>query len=169
MREPAVSSQREAVAGPDRMERVLGWGSLAMLAIMLVALARGRAEWNEIPWAVWPHLATVALALGLTPAILWRRRGDPLHRQLGYAWVTAMASTAVVSFAIRMSNQGGLSFIHLLSVWVLIQVPIIVLSARAGNWRRHRVAVRGMVIGALLIAGFFTLPFDRLLGQWLLG
>ena len=27
--------------------------------------------------------------------------------------------------------------------------------------------VRGLVIGALLIAGFFTFPFNRLLGSWL--
>jgi hypothetical protein len=29
--------------------------------------------------------------------------------------------------------------------------------------------VRGLVTGALLIAGFFTLPPFRLLGGWLLG
>jgi uncharacterized membrane protein len=32
---------------------------------------------------------------------------------------------------------------------------------------RHRRGVRAMVTGALLIAGFFTFPFDRLLGHWL--
>ena len=32
---------------------------------------------------------------------------------------------------------------------------------------RHRRSVHGMVIGALLIAGFFTFPFNRLLGAWL--
>jgi len=29
--------------------------------------------------------------------------------------------------------------------------------------------VRGLIIGALLIAGFFTFPFHRLLGHWLFG
>ena len=51
----------------------------------------------------------------------------------------------------------------------MIQVPIIVWNARAHNVRRHRTDVRAMVTGALLIAGFFTFPFNRLLGQWLFG
>jgi uncharacterized membrane protein len=33
--------------------------------------------------------------------------------------------------------------------------------------KRHRRSVRAMVTGALLIAGFFTFPFNRLLGHWL--
>ena len=164
-----INERYTAKAGPDRMEHVLGWGSLAMLAIMGAALLRGHAEWHMIPWPLWPHLATVAVALALTPAILWRRRGDARHRVLGYVWLTAMATTALVSFAIRTTNEGGLSIIHLLSAWVLFQVPLIVWSARSHDWARHRRSVRGMVIGALLIAGAFTLPFGRLLGHWLMG
>ena len=52
--------------------------------------------------------------LALTPAILWMRRGTRLHRQLGYVWVSALALTAIDSFAIRTS--GHLSLIHILSV-----------------------------------------------------
>jgi uncharacterized membrane protein len=80
-----------------------------------------------------------------------------------------MLATALVSFGVRGINQGSFSFIHILSVWTAIQVPIIVWSARAHRIKRHRSAVRGMVTGALLIAGFFTFPFDRLLGHWLFG
>ena len=54
-------------------------------------------------------------------------------------------------------------------MWTLLQVPVIVLAARRHDVARHRSAVRGMVLGALLIAGFFTFPFNRLLGQWLFG
>jgi uncharacterized membrane protein len=80
-----------------------------------------------------------------------------------------MFLTALISLDIRMINRGGFSFIHILSVWTLIQVPIIVWSARTHDVARHRSAVRGMVFGALLIAGFFTFPFNRLLGSWLFG
>ena len=66
-------------------------------------------------------------------------------------------------------NDGGFSFIHLISLWVLIQVPLIVVTARTHRVVRHRRAVRGMAIGALLVAGFFTFPFHRLLGHWLFG
>ena len=74
-----------------------------------------------------------------------------------------------MTFGIRGLNQGSLSLIHILSAWTLVQVPLIVWAARRHDHRRHRNAVRGMVAGALLIAGIFTFPFDRLLGSWLFG
>ena len=78
-----------------------------------------------------------------------------------------MTMTAITSFNIAGLQGGGWSVIHILSVWTLIQVPRIVLHARAHRHAQHRSAVRGMVLGALVIAGFFTFPFDRLLGHWL--
>jgi uncharacterized membrane protein len=35
--------------------------------------------------------------------------------------------------------------------------------------RAHRMAIRMMITGALLIAGLLTFPFGRLLGRWLFG
>lgn len=152
---------------PDGFDRLLSIGALALLGALITALIRGRAEWSQLPITVWFHIATIATALILTPIMLNRRRGDPLHRQLGWLWVASMFLTALVSLDIRLINRGGFSVIHILSVWTLIQVAVIVWSARTHNVARHRSAVRGMVLGALLIAGFFTFPFNRLLGQWL--
>ena len=154
---------------PDRFERVLAGGAVVLLAAVLVAILRGRADWAQVPVVVWAHLATIAVALGLTPVMLLRRRGDARHRLLGWIWASALMLTALVSFFIRLTNHGGLSIIHILSLWTVIQVPIIVWSARHHQVARHRRAVRGMVLGALLIAGFFTFPFDRMLGHWLFG
>ncbi len=154
---------------PDRFEQVLGVLALGLLTAMIIAIAMGQADWPKIPLAVWSHLGTIALALVLTPVMLWRKRGDSFHRQLGWVWAASMALTAIISFDIRLINQGGFSWIHLLSAWTIIQVPIIVWSARTHNVARHRSAVRGMIVGALLIAGFFTFPFNRLMGQWLFG
>ena len=154
---------------PDLFDRMLAVAALLLLAFVLTALWRGRAEWGEVPPVVWGHIATIVVAIALTPVMLLRPRGDRLHRRLGWAWVSAMALTALLTFGIRGMNQGGFSLIHILSAWTLVQVPLIVWSARAHNHRRHRNTVRGMVAGALLIAGFFTFPFDRLLGHWLFG
>jgi uncharacterized membrane protein len=154
---------------PDGFDRLLSVGAVALLAALIIALFKGRGEWAQIPTTVWFHIATIATALVLTPVMLNRRRGDPLHRQLGWVWVTSMFLTALISFNIRDINRGSFSLIHILSAWTLIQVVVIVWSARNHNAARHRSAVRGMVFGALLIAGFFTFPFNRLLGQWLFG
>lgn len=44
----------------------------------------------------------------------------------------------------------------------LAPTPVILLGRREDV--RHRRSVRGLVTGVLLIAGFFTVPFDRLPG-----
>lgn len=158
----------QQLKGPDRLERMLGLLSLVMLAVILVAIVRGMAEWAQIPGIVWLHLATMLTALALTPMLLWRRRGDGRHRVLGYVWSGAMMATAIDSLFIRGKN-GEFSVIHLLSAFVIVMVPVLVLSARSHRVARHRRTVRGLVIGALLVAGIFTFPFGRLLGRWLFG
>jgi uncharacterized membrane protein len=140
-----------------------------ILVGLMAAVVRGRAEWATIPWPIWAHLATISGALVLTPVMLLRRRGDRLHRLLGRLWIFFMLTTAAISFGIRGINHGGLSPIHLLSAFVIIQAPLAGWYAYKHDIRRHRIAVRGMIGGALLIAGVFTFPFGRLLGHWLFG
>ena len=151
----------------DTLERVLACAAMVLLAAVVIAVARGIAEWTRVPALVWAHLVTIIVALALTPVILLRRRGDRRHRTLGTVWVAAMIATAAISLFVHVSGPGRFSLIHILSVWTLVQVPIIWRSARTHHVARHRASVRGMVIGALLIAGFFTFPFNRLLGHWL--
>ena len=154
---------------PDSYERALAAGSVILLLAIFAALARGRAEWGEVPGIVWLHLLTIVVALVLTPVLMLRTRGNRLHRQLGWAWAICMFATALISFGIRLSNKGGFSLIHVLSAFTVVLVPAIVLRARRHQIAKHRGAVRGAVTGALLVAGFFTFPFNRLLGQWLFG
>ena len=146
---------------------MLAVAAIILLGFIVAAVLKGRAQWGEVPPLVWPHLMTITVAVALTPVMLLRPRGTRGHRLLGWVWVTAMFLTAVSSLFVRNANHGAFSLIHVLSVWTLIQVPLIVWGARTHRLRAHRSAVRGMVTGALLIAGFFTFPFGRLLGQWL--
>ncbi|MDL2352960.1 MAG: hypothetical protein QFC78_08945 [Pseudomonadota bacterium] len=165
----AAAPARRHPLAPDLLDKALAAGAGVLLAVVLAALVRGRADWAEVPGVVWAHLATIITALALTPVMLLRPRGDRMHRMLGWVWAAAMFLTAFDSLFVRVIHPGKFSVIHLLSLWTMLQVPLIVLRARQHDWQRHRRAVRGMVIGALLIAGFFTFPFGRMLGQWLLG
>jgi uncharacterized membrane protein len=166
---PPVPAPRKISIKPDNLDRALAAAAAILAVAIVTALLRGRSEWGQVPTLVWPHIATILIAVILTPVMLLRRRGDWWHRRLGWVWVTALAATAAVSFGIRGLNSGSLSLIHILSAWTFIQLPLIVWHARHHNLAKHRNAVRGMVIGALLIAGFFTFPFNRLLGHWLFG
>lgn len=166
LREPAAVAKPIAA---DGYERGLAVAASLLIVAVAAALLRGRGQWQQVPPFVWAHIATILIALVLTPVILLGRRGDRLHRALGTIWVIAMLLTAALSFGIRLSNPGGLGPIHILSVWVLIQAPLLWHTARTHQVVRHRRSVRGLVTGALLVAGFFTFPFDRLLGHWLFG
>ncbi len=162
----------EPISGPPWHERLLSdWllaaASVILLACVVAALVRGQMDWPRIPALIWAHLATICLALALTPVMLLRRKATTSHRTLGYVWVASMFGTAALSFGMRYSNHGSFSFIHIISVFTVIQVPRIVYYARRHEVAKHRRAVRGMVLGALLVAGFFTFPFNRLLGHWL--
>jgi uncharacterized membrane protein len=165
-----MSERPAAVAtSATRYERGLGVAASALLAVIIVALVRGARQWAAVPVLVWVHLATVLVALALTPVLLWRRRGDGVHRWLGRTWVVAMAATAAVSFGVTGLRPGHLSPIHVISAYTLAMAPLVWWRARRGNVAAHRQAVRGLVLGALLVAGVFTLPFGRMLGRWLLG
>jgi len=153
----------------DGYEKVLAVAATILLIIVLTALARGHAHWGRVPWPVWAHLVTILTALALTPVQLLRPRGDHLHRVLGRVWVIAIFLAALFSLLVHSINPGGFSFIHILSAYVIVSAPIIWWSARTHRIALHRGNVRGMVTGALIIAGFFTLPFGRLLGTWLFG
>jgi uncharacterized membrane protein len=152
---------------PDTFDRILAGAALILLAAVTAALIRGQEEWNRVPPFIWAHIATIYIAVSLTPIMLLRRRGDRLHRQLGWIWAGAMFLTALLSFGIQ--GTGSFSWIHLLSVLTLTQVPVIVWSARHHKIQVHRLSVRSMVAGALIIAGAFTFPFERLMGHWLFG
>ncbi len=152
---------------PDAYERVLALGAIVLLACVIAALFKGQSAWGRVPLNIWAHLATIVIALALTPVMMLRPRGDGLHRRLGWVWVGAMILTALISFTVRNANSGGFSVIHILSALVLIQAPVLAWRARQHDIARHRFGVRALTTGALLIAGFFTFPFGRMLGQWL--
>lgn len=160
---------RSVAVRPQRIDYVLSIGAILLFAAAAAAIARGHDQWRMVTPLIWLHLATILVATALTPVMLLRVRGDRRHRTIGKVWITAMLATAISSLFIHVSGPGKFSLIHLLSVWTLVQVPLIWWTARHHNVVRHRRAVHGMVIGALLVAGFFTFPFHRLLGTWLFG
>jgi len=156
-----------ASIAPDWYEKLLAAVAAVLSVIVVVALAKGRADWTHVPRGVWLHLATIMIALVLTPYMLLRPRGTTTHRLLGKVWVGAMVATAAISLFVRYSNPGHFSFIHILSVVVLILAPRVWMTARNHNLAGHRATVRGLVTGALIVAGYFTLLETRLLGHWL--
>ncbi|MGB7407117.1 MAG: hypothetical protein WA908_01305 [Pontixanthobacter sp.] len=149
------------------MDYVLSTGCAAMLIAMTLALWRGRDQLAQLDFTYPLHFGTLAIALAITPIMLLRAKGDRLHRTFGYIWVSAMVVTSIDAMFIRDINDGGLSLIHLLVPLTLFVSWRIVASARAGDHAAHRRHVHGIIIGALLVAGFFTFMFNRTFATWI--
>ncbi len=97
-------------------------------------------------------------------------KGTGLHRLLGWTWVVLMMVVALTSFFIHEIRMwGNFSWIHLLSIFVLVRLPAIVRAARRGDIARHRRGMLLMFIGALLVAGAFTLFPGRIMHRVLFG
>lgn len=106
--------------------------------------------------------ALTAFALGLVQ--LAARKGTLPHRTIGWAWVSLMTIVCLTAFFIHDLRIWGLwSPIHLLAIFTLVMLPIGVMRARRHNVRAHRWTMTGLFLGALVIAGLFTLWPGRIM------
>ncbi len=98
---------------------------------------------------------------------LLRKKGTALHKVMGRLWVAMMFIICVTSFWIKELMPSGVfwgySPIHLLSIFVLVQITRGVYFARIGNILGHKKCMAYTYIGGLIIAGAFTFYPGRLL------
>ena len=123
----------------------------------------------QVSPAIQIHLAAVVLALGVGVTLLAGVKGDTRHRALGWGWVIAMMTAAVSSLFIRMINHGQFSYIHLLSGWTIIILPVAVMLARRHKARAHGRAMTGIFTGGLILAGLLAFMPGRLMWSLFFG
>jgi uncharacterized membrane protein len=106
--------------------------------------------------------AMAAFVLGVVQ--LAAPKGTLPHRTIGWIWVGLMAIVAASSFWIHeLRLLGPWSPIHLLSIFTLIMLPIAVWRARRHRVADHRRIMTMTFVGALVIAGLFTLLPGRIM------
>lgn len=115
-------------------------------------------------FAIQLHTLAAILAFVLGAFVLFRRKGDTLHRIGGRIWVGLMLAVAITSFFIHSIQSFGIwSPIHLLSVATLGFLTYGVALARRRKIADHRRVMQGTYVGALIIAGFFTFMPGRIM------
>lgn len=118
------------------------------------------------PLVVQIHAFLAFAAIALAVAIFTLRKGSGWHRILGWTWVVAMASVATSSFWIHdLRWFGPFGPIHALSVFTLGNLVLGVRAARRKNVALHRLTMRSLVFGALIVAGAFTFVPGRIMFQ----
>jgi len=91
-------------------------------------------------------------------------KGTLPHRTIGWIWVVLMLTIAISSFFIHSIRLWGpFSPIHLLSIFTLVMLPLAVLNAHRHKVIAHRNGMVGLFLGALVIAGAFTLLPGRIM------
>ena len=119
------------------------------------------------------HLGSLVPAFVIGTYLLLNRKGTPVHRFLGKIYMGLMLFTAFITLFMealvgpKFLNHFG--FLHLLSLFVLYTVPTDYRAIRVGNIKLHKRKMVGLYVGALLVAGAFTLSPGRLIHTWLFG
>jgi len=115
--------------------------------------------------------ATAAMgAFGLALIQFAAPKGTIPHRTIGWIWVALMLAVSLTSLLIHQIRLWGpWSPIHLLSVFTLLSLPLAVWAAHRHRVAAHRRAMISIFLGALVIAGVFTLLPGRIMHQVVFG
>ena len=172
-----IPSRHPAPAHGRRMLQPLFLGGAVAILVPIavglpITLLRGRPlPWQlHMPW-VSPHLAVAMAALTLGALQLGLKKGDRRHRLIGYAWCALMAFISLSGLLIQL-QPGHVSFIHqassVFSVINLVLLPLVIIGARTGCRRLHRVAALGMFATLLNAGALAFIPF-RTVGSLVFG
>jgi uncharacterized membrane protein len=118
-------------------------------------------------WVIQIHVAAALTTFGAGLAILLQRKGSRFHRKLGWIWSATMAFTALSSFFIQ--SEGRLSWIHGLSAYTLLLLPMALAAARAHRAKIHARLMTLLFLGGMVAAGLFTFLPGRLMWDLFFG
>ncbi len=120
------------------------------------------------PFEIQVHWATAVVAFVLGLVIFAGKKGNRLHKTLGWAYVVLMFVTATSAIFIRSFPEQsgtptlfGYSPIHIFVPVTFFGVGGAIVAIRRKQVQAHRSGMVGTFIGALVIAGLFTFLPDR--------
>lgn len=140
-----------------------------VVAIILLAARPNYALVMQASPVIQLHLAAALIGFGLGVVMLNSRKGRTFHRTAGWVWAVAMTVVVISSFFIHEIFPGHFSYIHLLSGYTAVTLPIALVAAKRHNVKLHRRNMVGMFFGGMIIAGGFTFLPGRLIGRMFFG
>lgn len=119
------------------------------------------------------HLTTVVPCIFLGAYLLLVPKGGLLHRKLGVVYMSLMMITAIIALFIqaqvgpKLLNHFG--YIHVFCILVFWTVPTAFLAIKKGKVKIHQRKMILLYIGAIILAGGFTLMPGRYLHSLFFG
>lgn len=119
------------------------------------------------------HLFTVSPCVFLGAYLFMAKKGGKYHRFIGKLYMSLMVFTAIIALflpaLVGPQFLGHFGWIHLFCILTLYSVPTALIAIRKGQVRRHKFKMIGLYVGALMIAGGFTLVPGRYLHEIFFG
>lgn len=123
----------------------------------------------EAPLVIQAHAGAAMAALALGAGIYALPKGRRRHQVLGIATATLLVVVVVTAFFIRTGEGGAFSWIHFFIPLTAMGLFGAAMGVARKDWKRHKNAARGLVFGALMVPGLFTLLPGRLMHGVFLG
>ena len=125
---------------------------------------------------IYAHATLALLAVPLGLYIFLTKKGTKQHKMLGRIWVTFLIIVSLTAIFIQTINPGQYSWIHLLIPFTLVSLIYSIWNIKKYKKTKiqrykysHMYSMIGVYVGALLIAGAFTLMPGRLFHHILFG
>jgi uncharacterized membrane protein len=123
------------------------------------------------------HVATVVPAFALGTWLLFgSHKGSLRHRRIGKIYLGLMAVTAVAALFIRSFSDASvtlgplrLGLLHLFVPLTAHGIYAAFATIRAGDLRGHRLAMRGLYFGAMIVAGLLAFAPGRIMFRTFFG
>lgn len=122
---------------------------------------------------MYSHIVTVVPCIFLGAYLFMRSKGTAGHKLLGKLYMSLMLITASISLFMpaNVGPQflGHFGFIHAFSFLTLYSIPTAVLAIKRGDVRKHKIKLVILYLGAIVIAGGFTLAPGRYMNELFFG
>lgn len=122
---------------------------------------------------MYSHIVTVVPCIFLGAYLFMRSKGTAGHKLLGKLYMILMLITASISLFMpaNVGPQflGHFGFIHAFSFLTLYSIPTAVLAIKRGDVRKHKIKLVILYLGAIVIAGGFTLAPGRYMNELFFG
>ena len=125
---------------------------------------------------IYVHATLALLAVPLGLYIFLTKKGTKQHKMLGRIWVTFLIIVSLTAIFIQTINPGQYSWIHLLIPFTLVSLIYSIWNIKKYKKTKierykysHMYSMICVYVGALLIAGAFTLMPGRFFHHILFG
>jgi uncharacterized membrane protein len=158
---PAGALRRRAMVAATAAAILAGvlaptWRGVLRVAAASDLHAPSPAAFAALPLAIRLHIMGAVGALLLGAALMVVRKGRLFHRTAGWVWVGLVSLVAGSSLFITSLSPGRYSFLHLLTGWTMIVLPLGVFWAKRHEVARHRRLMMGLFYGGFVVNMFIA-------------